>query len=67
MKYVKIQKFDEEGDIVIELYEPLSIEHLTVVIEDEFITDAEAGQQLVLTVVEMSKEEYETISANSGY
>ena len=65
-KYIKIQKI-EDGDVLVEYFEPLSIENIGVALETELLEDAEVGQQVILTVVEMTQEEYEAIADSEGY
>lgn len=66
-KYAKIQRFDDNGDLTIEFIEPLTLEHLSVAIEEELLDDAEHGESLVITVVEMDEDEYKAIADADGY
>jgi hypothetical protein len=66
-KYARIQKFDEDGDLTNEFFELLTIEHLSIALEDELIDTAEQGESMVITVVEMEEEEYKAIAEANGY
>ncbi len=66
-KYAKIEIYDEQGDMVQEYYEPLTIENIMVALETELLEDAEVGQKAIISIVEMSEEDYNAIADSEGY
>ena len=62
--YVKIAKY-EHGNFSGGFIEPL--ESLAVALETEINEDTEAGQELRLTTVEMTEEEYQAIADAEGW
>ena len=66
MNYAKIETY-RQGELVREYFEPLTIESITVALETEFLEDAEEGDRIRITVVEMSEEEYQAIAETQGY
>lgn len=65
-KYAKIQIYKED-ELDNEVYEPLTLENISVVLESEFLDEAEEGDVIKITVVEMSEEDYDAISVANGY
>lgn len=66
-RYAKIEKFDEDGDLSVSYLEPLTTENLKIAVESELIEDGEVGQRLVLSVVEMTDEQYREVAEREGY
>lgn len=65
-KYAKITIYDLDGEATTTYLEPLSLEHISIVLEDEFM-DADEGTQVEMTIVEMSPEEYASARELEGY
>lgn len=66
-KYIKVEKFDEYGDLVLTYLEPYSAESVGVAVETELLDDGEVGEYMTLTIVEMEKNDFEDYNRENGY
>lgn len=65
--YAKIEKRDEDGDLRVSYVEPLEIEAIMVALETELIDEGEVGQSVIISLVEMTEDDYMEAASTNGY
>jgi hypothetical protein len=65
--YIRVDKYGENEELLSSTIEPFNIEYVKVALEEKLIDEGEVGESILLTIIEMSDEEYRLYERENGY